>query len=297
MANFAIHQHQKNLMQQMNGYSSMTDYNFQKLIRYYKDAINSAESPDVARSLATGLESVLSQKGQGLSDVKGLNTNLLNAAAPTANQANPNTAANTGKVGGKQKGDTKDQQIIADLSQEFGIDVKKSGTTKDWLEKAKKDQNVRILDPKTGQDVTNEREGRIKKGDILEVNSKKHGLVKIAVGGDGEINGKDDKVISTGGKAAAGNMLDGLNQINNNVPNQANPNQVNNTANTATNPFAALGIAPEQAAQNAQFAQNPEAQQGLFTDAQIKSLIAAILNQSIYSMEQNDYMKQMQGVM
>jgi hypothetical protein len=288
-----LHQHQLNLIQQMGKYqNSVADYNFQKLIRYYKDAINSAQTSQEARGLAESLQGVLAQKGQGLADVQGLNTNLLNG---NQNQANPNQANPiAGKAdAGKQKGSEEDKKIIADLSQEYGIDVKKAGTTKDWLEKAKTDQNVRVLD-NTGKDVTAEREGRIKKGDILEVNSKQHGLVRISVGGDGEINGGDDKVIMKGGQAAAGNMMDGLNQINN-VPGQqqanpAQPNAVNNLAQ-------ALGITPDQAVQN-QLAMNPDAtnQQALFTEAQIKSLIAAILNQSLSAIEQRQYMQQMQQV-
>ena len=59
----------------------------------------------------------------------------------------------------------------------------------------------------------------------------------------------------------------------------------------------ALGITPDQAVQN-QLAMNPDAtnQQALFTEAQIKSLIAAILNQSLSAIEQRQYMQQMQQV-
>jgi hypothetical protein len=284
MTGFSLHQHQLNLIQQGSKYqSSIADYNMQKVIRYYKDAINSAQTSQEAKGLAQSLEGVLSSYGKGLSDVKGLNTNLLNAADGNA----------AGKAGhAKQKGSAYDKKVIADLSDEFGIDVKKSGTTKDWLAKAKQDENVRVLD-KSGKDVTNEREGRIKNGDILEVNSKKQGLVRIAVGGDGEINGGDDKVLSVGGKAAAGNMLEGLNQVNNNVP-QAQP-QTQATANTGN--IFDLGLNALNPTDPLQQAQNPQTQQSLFSENQIKSLIAAILNQSVYSIEQQEQNKYQQNLL
>jgi hypothetical protein len=265
-----------NLVQQMEKYNnSVADYNMQKVIRYYKDAINSAQTSQEARGLAQSLEGVLSSYGKGLGDVKGLNTNLLNAVDNNAQAGHA-----------KQKGTKFDKEVIADLSDEFGIDVKKRGTTKDWLQKAKQDENVRVLD-KSGKDVTNEREGRIKKGDILEVNSKKHGMVRIAVGGDGEINGGDDKVISIGGKAAAGNMIEGLNQINN-----QQPQLQGQTNNMAGNMLGLNMLDPTQAALM------PEDQNGMnngpiFNDTQIKSLIAAILNQSVYGIEQREQAKQM----
>lgn len=264
--------------------NSIAEYNLNKVIKYYKDAINSAQTSQEARGLSQSLEGVLSTYGKSLADVDGLNTNLLNATA--------NNAAAAGKAGGGgQKGSAYDKQIISDLSEEFGIDVKKSGTTKDWLEKAKTDQNVRVLD-KSGKDVTNEREGRIKSGDILEVNSKKHGLVKISVGGDGEINGGDDKVLSVGGKAAADGMQTGLNQINN-MP-QQNQAQAGATAaaagqtNPIFNPFQ-MGITDPQ--QATQVNDNQLALNSMFNESQIKNLIAAILQQSLYNIEQKEYQR------
>lgn len=283
-----LHQHQLNLIRQTEKYNQgIAEYNLNKVIRSYKDAINSAETSQEARNFAQALESILSNNGKSLSDVKGLNTDLLNATTANANMAKANAAGNTAKADTKQKGSTYDKEIIKDLSEEFGIDVKKSGTTKDWLEKAKQDQNVRILD-ESGKDITAEREGRIKKGDILEVNSKKHGLVKISVGGDGEINGNDDKVLSVGGKAAANSMVNGLNQINN-VPNQAGQEIAANQTNplTTANPFAQAMIDPEKAAQ--MNAYNGNAMQSLFNEDQIKNLIAAILQQSLYSIDNKEY--------
>ncbi|MEW5822544.1 MAG: hypothetical protein AB1782_20290 [Cyanobacteriota bacterium] len=270
MTSFSLHQHQLNLIQQMGKYqNSIAEYNLNKVIKYYKDAINSAQTSQEAKGLSESLATILSAHGKALSDVDGLNTNLVNATAGAA-----------GKAGG-QKGSAYDKQVIADLSSEFGIDVKKSGTTKDWLEKAKQDQNVRILD-KNGKDITNERTGRIKQGDILEVNSKKYGLVKISVGGDGEINGRDDKVISVGGQAAANSMANGLNQINN-KPQQ---NYAANKINPIMNPFS-LGITdPTQTGlENANTLQT----ESMFSDDQIKNLIAAILQQSLFSIQQKEY--------
>lgn len=288
MTSFALHQHQLNLIQQMGKYqNSIAEYNMNKVIKYYKDAINSAQTKDEAKGLAQALEGILAAKGQGLGDVKGLNTDLLNAAAGN------NAAAGKAKAGvGGQKGSEYDKQIIADLSGEFGIDVKKSGTTKDWLEKAKTDQNVRILDA-NGKDITNERQGRIKQGDILEVNSKKHGLVKIAVGGDGEINGKDDKVISVGGQAAANSMMNGFNQINN-VPANQNPGVIGNNAtqtNPINNPFNPFGTNVNNTDQAAIMNQANNKVNSLLNEDQIKNLIAAILQQSLFSIDQKQYEK------
>ncbi|MGD9580527.1 MAG: hypothetical protein AB7V50_04085 [Vampirovibrionia bacterium] len=284
MMNMAsLHQHQLNLMKQADKYnSSIAEYNLNKLIRYYKSAINSAETSSEAKGLADSLQSLLQNQGKSLSDVDGLNTNLLNG-----------TDAN-GKAAGAhgQKGSAYDKAIIKDLSDEFGIDVKKSGTTKDWLQKAKTDKNVRILD-KNGKDITAEREGRIKKGDILEVNSKKHGLVKISVGGDGEINGRDDKVISVGGKAAANSMEQGLNQINQ----QPQTNNNYNNTNTQTNPINTIN--PFGNTENTQALNNNNLYNNFnFTDDQIKNLIAAILNQSLFNInekENENYLKMLKA--
>lgn len=264
-------QQQQKLAQQMEKYNnSIADYNLQKVIKYYTAAINSADNANDAKYLAEALTGLLSQYGQSIDDVKGINNPLLN---------DPTTAV-AGKK--KQRGNSQDKAVIKDLSEEFGIDVKKRGTTKDWLQKAKTDENVKILD-KDGKDITAEREGRIKRGDILEVNSKKHGKVQISVGGDGEINGGDDKVIMMGGKSAANGIFHGLNEINN-VPknnnevkgNNVTANPLFNTGNATINPF------------------NTEEQtqtQNMFTENEIKNLLAAILNNSLSSIEEKEYKK------
>lgn len=282
MMNMAsMHQHQLNLIKQADKYNnSIAEYNMTKLISYYKSAINSAESSNEARGLAESLQALLQGQGKSLSDVDGLNTNLLNGTQQA------------GKGGHGQKGSAYDKQIISDLSSEFGIDVKKSGTTKDWLEKAKTDKDVRILD-KNGKDITAERTGRIKKGDILEINSKKHGLVKISVGGDGEINGKDDKVLSVGGKAAANSMEQGLNQINNGP--QKNNTQANTQTHNQTNPITNINPFNNTQAIDPTLNADNLLDTGTFSDQQIKNLIAAILNQSMFNINQKeteDYLKQ-----
>lgn len=281
-----LHQHQLNLIKQNEKYNQgIAEYNLTKVIRAYRDSINAAETSNEAKGLAESLQAILTAFGKTLGDVDGLNTDLINGLQ---------NAAAGGKHG--QKGSAYDKAIIKDLSEEYGIDVKKRGTTKDWLALAKKDENVRVLD-KNGNDVTNERTGRIRHGDILEVNSKKHGKVQISVGGDGEINGGDDKVISIGGKTAANNMMNGMNQINQQQPKQANQhaNHANNNhAAPANNIFANTLLGTENPME---LAQNPlmENSGNLFSEKQIKSLIAAMLNQSIYAIEQREYEKYYQN--
>lgn len=112
---------------------------------------------------------------------------------------------------------TKDQtkQIIKEVSDEFGIDSTARGTKAIWKERAKTDPNITV------------------EGDVLTINSKQHGVVKIQMGGDGEINGGDDKLLSVGGQAAGNAVNNGLNQINNpNAPTAA-PTAATNAAPTA----------------------------------------------------------------
>lgn len=265
-------QQQQKLAQQMEKYNnSISDYNLQKVIKYYTAAINSADNANDARYLADALTGLLSQHGQSIDDVKGISNPLLNDSTATA-------AA--GKK--KTKGNAQDKAVIKDLSEEFGIDVKKRGTTKDWLQKAKTDENVKILD-KDGKDITAEREGRIKRGDILEVNSKKHGKVQISVGGDGEINGGDDKVIMMGGKAAANGIFHGLNEINNAPKNNSETKGNNVIANTSLSTGNAT-INPFNTEDQAQT-------ENLFTENEIKNLLAAILNNSLSTIDEKEYKK------
>jgi hypothetical protein len=267
-------QMQMKLQQQMEKYNnSIADYNLQKVIKYYAQAINSAESSQEAKYLAEALNGFLSKFGMSADDVKDIANPLLN-----------NPAAEGGKAGhAKQRGNAQDKAVIKDLSDEFGIDVKKSGTTKDWLELAKKDDRVTILDS-NGKDITAEREGRIKKGDILQVESKKHGQVKIAVGGDGEINGGDDRVIAMGDKAAANGIFHGMNEINN-VP-AAGGNQQAGGANPILGGLLGA-IDPAAEANNNTMA--------LFTPEEINHILAAILQNALMNAEQKENEKKYQA--
>lgn len=272
MQNATLYQMQKQqeLSQQFQKYNnSIAEYNLDKVIKYYTQAINSAETSGEAKYLAESLNGFLSSYGKSMSDVDGITNPLLNDASATA-----------GKAGhAKKRGNDQDKAVIRDLSDEFGIDVKKRGTTKDWLELAKKSDDVRILD-KDGKDITAEREGRIKQGDILEVNSKKHGKVQIAVGGDGEINGGDDRVISMGGKTAANGIFHGLNEINT-VPANTNavPTGGNATGGLALNPFEATEETNLKT-------------ENIFTQEEIRHLMAAIMNTALAEAEQRELQKQ-----
>jgi len=249
--------------------NSIAEYNFNKLIRYYKDAINSAQTSDEARGIAQALEGVLAQRGQGLADVQGLNTDKLTGNQAGLEGLDPGKAA-------KQARKEQYKPMFKDLEAEFNVASNKDG---DWAKAAKENENVRILD-KNGQDVTQTFNGDKLKGYTLEINSQKYGKVQIQPGGDGNINGGDDKILMVGGQAAAGNMMAGLQGIN-------NPTQQAGLLN----PLAGImGLNPtEQAAAEAnQYAMQP----GMFSEAQIKSLIAAILNQSLASIEQKEYLQQ-----
>lgn len=307
--------HQSKLMKQGQKYNSIADYNVQKTIRYYKDAINSSKNPQESQNLAASLESFLSKYNMGLGEVGGLNL----AQAPTAL---PGLAAGAPKAGAAPAGGLPKEEgkkVIADVSAEFGIDVKARGTKKVWKERAKTDPNITV------------------EGEILTINSKQHGVVKIQMGGDGEINGGDDVVLSTGGQAAGNALTNGLGAINNAAPN-ANP--------LAPNAAGQLGqVAAQQGAkvtcpvcggkgcptcggtgkidQAPQQAKDPMAQQlayaqGVdpmaaatganaatplnFNQQEIQNLVAALLFNSVYYMDQNtpktdqmDFMKVMLG--
>ena len=97
-----------------------------------------------------------------------------------------------------QSGISKEEgkKIIGEVSKEFGVEAGALGTKKVWKEMAGTNENITF------------------EGDTLTINSKSLGQVKIAVGGDGEINGNDDRVLSVGGTAAGDNMTNGLNEIN-----------------------------------------------------------------------------------
>ena len=241
-----------NLNQQNNPYSGMIQDNQWKVIRATIDEINSAQDQATVQSKTAELEGILSGFGMNMGQVSDQinNTNIQNPTDVTAAAGHA-----------KQHGTKFDKEVIADLSAEFGIDVKKAGTTKDWLALAKKDENVRVLD-KSGKDVTAEREGRIKHGDILEVNSKTKGKVQISVGGDGEINGGDDKVISMGNQALGNNATNGINQLN--TPNAQNQ-QHQQTNNVANNIFGNTAFNPTDMLNDIYNQDNPLLQQAVDT--------------------------------
>lgn len=273
-ASIAKEQLQMKLMQDMQKYmNGLAEDNLQQAIRHYTNAINSAESGEQARWLAQQLEGLLSNFGMGLGDVQGLNM----AAANGANAAKGH--------GGGVRGDARDKAVIKDLSDEFGIDVKKSGTTKDWAELAKKDERVTILD-KNGNEV--QRDDRVHNGDILVVNSQKYGQVKIQVGGDGEINGGDDKVLSISNQAAAQSIYGGLNQIGNKMHEATGAQNVANGGNAANPLLQALGIkdpnAIDELGLDLQQLYN-------FSPEEIKHLMAAIYN----NIEEKEYKPQIQA--
>jgi hypothetical protein len=88
-----LQQHQSQLIQQMGKYNNAAEeYNLMKLVSQYRNAINSAENPEEARSFAAKLEGVLAQQGKGLGDISGINSAKLNdnaIANPLANGAKP----------------------------------------------------------------------------------------------------------------------------------------------------------------------------------------------------------------
>ena len=269
-------QKQQQLAQQQEKYNnSIADYNLQKVVKYYTQAINSADNSGDAQKLAADLNSILQTYGQSIDDYSSEISN---------NALNGETTAATKKSGSHYHGNAEDKAIIKDISDEFGIDVKKAGTTKDWLALAKKSDDVKVLD-KDGKDVTAEREGRIKKGDILEVNSKKLGKVKVAVGGDGEINGGDDKVLSVGGQAVHDSVTQGVNEIN------KTPTQQNNAVQHANNGGGIFGDAINNDLDLFGLNENP---QEMFSQVEINNLVAAILNDVIGDVQDKEDKKKLQ---
>jgi hypothetical protein len=263
-----IHAHQSNLIKQMNPYGSLADYNLTQLIRQCRDAINSSQTPQEAQAIAAHLESALAQKGQTLNDVNGLNFDKLNG----------NLAGLQGidaKKMAKQQRKEMYKPMFEDMKKEFGVAGNKD---RDWADAAKNNDNIKILD-KNGQDVSKTFTGDKLKGYTLEINSQKYGKVSIQAGGDGVMNGGDDKITMAGGPAAAGNMTNGLNQINGMpLPNQAG--QLNPLAglfgNNGLDPLNQNALDPNMAYAN-----------GFLNEDQIKSLVAALLNQAVFNIDQS----------
>lgn len=166
------------------------------------------------------------------------------AAAPAPTAANP-TAAPAANNAPSRTNLTKDEgkAVIADISAEFGIDVKKAGTTKDWAAKAATDPRVSVTDA-NGNPLELKDGQRIPRDAILTVQSEKYGTVKIQVGGDGEINGNDDKVLSVGADVAINGLANGLGAINGGKVGAANPLTAGNAATAAAGQQVEQALCP-----------------------------------------------------
>lgn len=279
-----LYAHQSNLIKQMNAYGSLSDYNLNKIIRQCRDAINSAQTQQEATAIAAFLESALAEKGKGLSDVNGLDFNKLNgnmAGIPGLD----GLQGDAKKAAKKQRAEMY-KPLFNDLKAEFGLE-KNQNKDKDWIEAAKKNDNIKIID-KNGQDVSKTFTGDKLKGYTLEINSQKHGMIKIQAGGDGVMNGGDDKIMMVGGLAATNSLQTGFNQINNLPGNQ--PNGTNNTF--ANGLLQAAGINPfDTNNPNAMLDTNAAMAQGFLTTDQIKSLIAAIMNNALFNINEQQQLQ------
>ncbi|OGI00801.1 MAG: hypothetical protein A2104_06500 [Candidatus Melainabacteria bacterium GWF2_32_7] len=224
--------------------------------------LGSAQTPEAKARISNQIQNLSQSSGQSLSNL-GVDTGSIfspkmalmatpnNAAAPAANAnaivapaanaaptANANNTKETPKEGAVSK--KEGEKVVDDLNTEMGIE-NKGGNLKEWAKAAKEKDEITVKD-KNGKEKDGE---KIEKGDILEVKSAKHGLVKIEAGGDGEMNGKDDKVLSVGGQAAANGAQNGLNNINQ----AAGANAQDPTAQkTAATPNAQAGQATPAAA-------------------------------------------------
>ncbi|EKE02126.1 MAG: hypothetical protein ACD_20C00422G0001 [uncultured bacterium] len=165
-------------------------------------------------------------------------------------------------VAGRSDADMKrDKAVIGDLNTQFGIS--KSGDQKsEWEKLSLTDSRIKIYDGKTGE----LKKGSIKKGDIVQVESTKHGLVKFQAGGDGAINGRDDRVLAVGTQTAAQGVNAGLNNINEGLATAQVP-QVQE----------AQQLAKLQVAANPQLNNLANQNPYQLSDADIKNLLAAIM--------------------
>ena len=176
------------------------------------------------------------------------------------------------KVAGRSAADSeRDWSVISDLRKELGIGS--HSYDGEWIEKAKLGDRVTVYD-KDGNLKTDfgtaidERSGlaRFRSGDIIEVKSEKYGIVRIQSGGDGNLNGRDDRIISIGNEVAANGITNGLNNINQGLATPAVA-QV-----TQAQELAKLQVAGNPQL-NSLASQNPYQ----LSDADIKNLLAAIL--------------------
>ena len=230
--------------------------------------LQSASTQDAKAKIGAQLQALAAQSGQSLQSF-GVDTGSIfnpKMALIATPAGGTGGLSQSNAVPGRSDADAaRDKAVIKDLNNEFGISA--SGDQKDiWAQKSIQDDKITIYG-KDGQ-VKN---GEINKGDIIEVKSDKYGIVKIQAGGDGAINGRDDKILSIGTQVAATGVQNGLNNIN------AKP--------AAVNPAQAPQVQQAQQLGKLQMAQNPQLA-GLvdqaqnpyqLSDTEIKNLLAAIM--------------------
>lgn len=265
-----------------------------RLILYYLAEIGSARTPDEAKAISQKLQDLIGKAGGGVA-TQGVSTPAFalkpaaggtTAAKPAAAAAAGGTAVDTGGTEPDGKYATKDSKgsneagkhIIYELHMELDVS-RKGGNKEEWAERAKTDDRIKIF---TADGKDKSATGQLDQGDILVVTSAKHGVVRIMVGGDGEINGSDDKVLSVGGQAAAQSVQTGLNKINNVAPTadeHANHNHAEHAAATAAPAAApAADKAPSNVAYAKPVAGATATNTGvLFNDGQLRSLLAALM--------------------
>jgi hypothetical protein len=254
-------------IQRMNPYSSIMDYNIQKSISDSVAAVNAAKTSQEADSLSQALMALIAMLGGDKSLAKGLQNPLLNNTA-----AKQQAAGNGNKEVGGVVTDSKERKaIFKDINAELGVGDERS----DWGKASKTDSRIKVFDEK-GNPRT---DGKIEKGDIVEVTTKKYGTVRIQAGGDGQLNGNDDAILSIGTKTAANNVGVGLNRIN--TTNGVNAPQVV----AKNNAFQLPGNSPLTAINGVN--QQQGVNQELFNQNEMNNLLAAIMNMIMTSMDNN----------
>lgn len=183
--------------------------------------------------------------------------------------------------------------IMDDLNKEF---TGGKHHNKFWIDLAKKgDGKVKIYDA-SGNDKS--QAGKIDDGDIMVIQSAKHGEVKVQVDGDGALGSGQDFVLSVGNKAATASAGTGLTAVNNpTAPTDptattapTDPTAV--TAPTDTTEVTNIEVAAQKttatntdqdvASQIASLEKEAQAS-GMFSDEELRNLIAALMHQLFYA--------------
>ena len=189
--------------------------------------------------------------------------------------------------------------ILYDLAEDLGV---ANCAEKDWFEAASSgenkdkitmyrdtNQNGQIDDSDKLIDGDNSelRDGKYLDKDLLmQVDSERYGQVVISSGGDGNMNGADDRIISMGGQAASKSIEGGLKDATAPKDNTATTTEKATETKTATPKAAEEAKAVTNAPQVAQKAEaNPvlgklvdQVQDPVsLSDSNIKDLIAAIM--------------------